>query len=132
MDKYQEAVEYFIRAPRKEIRAAWEDPFGHLHGCLFYFLTPNGRFQKRPDGLPCGCPTQIKLAGTLVSNSHDSKFNYEVAWTDNLTKHVRAHSGVYKLFNSLVFIERSHLEAIADCQRWADTELNREIPQPPV
>lgn len=126
MDKYQQAVEFFLKNP-KEVKAAWADPFDHPHGCLFYFLTPDGSPQHRPDGLPCGCPTQIKLAGTVFNNSHDSRFYRQVAWTDNLTHHVRAHSGVHKWFNSLIFVDRVHLEALADCQRWTDTELNREI-----
>jgi hypothetical protein len=114
-DKYDHAITYLTRARKpREIVSAWQTWNFHPAGCLFAPVIPvlEGEdgypgSQRRPDGLMCGCLTEIRGGGSM-------------AWTDDLTKAIAADNRVPALPHQL---RLENLPAFAEWQRKIDREL---------
>lgn len=119
---YDESVRYFIEVPG-EIEEAWLYPERHKYGCLFRYLTPDGRPGKRADGEECGDPIQVKSYDCWTDGYPI------VAWTNELTSAIRSNELIPRYFGSMLPHARiAALPVIADAQRLADRMLNRREP----
>ena len=117
-DKYEEAVEYFVKHP-DEILNAWFSPAEHKYGCLFQFCNPSGsQYENRPDGRRVGCLTMVR-----------NGIIYPDAWTDELTQAIRVDNRLPNLSpNRLDHTwNRGQLEALGEWQRRLDYEI-RGVP----
>jgi hypothetical protein len=123
-DRYDAAVAYLTANP-DQIQDAWNRPHTHTAGCLFLFATPTGAVDNRPDGLECGCITQIRSG-----RKPKPRFDYGAfirfgnsAWTDSLTSRIRAD---VRIPTNRKMLRVQHLKLFATWQRRIDKVLKRD------
>ena len=117
-DKYDEAMEALLAIKddfefKLKVRQVWRNPARYPEGCLFQYLSPDGDSCERPDGLFCGCLTQVKITHT---RGRDEELG-DYAWTDALTKKIWDDGRVP---DEPGHITRENLAVFAEYQREAD------------
>lgn len=115
MDKYDEAIKYLTKFP-KRIHAAWFAPPGRPRSqvrkahCLFQYVTPNGKYEdSEGKTYRCGCLTQIRAGGRK-------------GFTPNLTKDILEDE---RIPTGPCDITLSNLPVFAEWHRRLDKELGR-------
>lgn len=105
--RYRDAVNY-LREHRAELIAAFQRPWRHPHGCLFWSLSPDTRCHHFPElGLTVGCPIQIS-----------GRKGY-VAWSRIITRWVWE----LDLPQWVEDLKDSHLRLLADVQLETDLTI---------
>jgi hypothetical protein len=125
MDKYDQAIEWLVEHADDEtalpgcnvIDLAWDLDDAYQTGqCLFQICSPSGFAVNTPQGMPCGCLTQV----VRKENTLD-------AWTPKLTEAIRADQRIPGSIRDISRLRgdelRTALQPFAEWQRRLDKEI---------
>jgi hypothetical protein len=125
-DKYDKAIAHLTKiyeeeGPRRfrsQVQIAWNrcDDAADSR-CLFAFCTPSGGSHIRPDGLFCGCITQVK--DDFISGEPEEDFH--VAWTNELTEQIRSDDRIPR--GPFWVKHPDQLQVFAEYQRLMDSTI---------